>query len=84
MKAGLFWIGVAIFALALALSAYAPPVPKISQFMDDVHELRVKLPEIQATVTSIQASLKKLEGRFDFFSEQYEHDQRTAGRRQHP
>lgn len=70
------WIGAGLFALAIALEKYAFLAPRVGVFMDDAHEFRQKLPEIQRTAEEIKTSLKNLELRFSFF----EREMREQGR----
>ena len=61
-------IGLLLF-IARALVVYAPLLPRIGVFLDDVHRIQVQAVELQKTATGIETKLRALEKKFDFFKQ---------------
>lgn len=59
MTKGQILIGVALFALAWVLQSYVPYLPKVGRALDDLHELRTQLPELQKKATEIKKLVEK-------------------------
>lgn len=66
-----------LLCLIYFLYIYAPLVPKVIIFMDDVHAFREKATKWEATAEAIQRSLASLEKKFSFLKAEIEQQQRT-------
>ncbi len=63
MNWGSFWIGLGLLALAYVVS---PVVPKVSRGLDDLHELRVRVPEIQKSVQDVNKAIADFRKKIPF------------------
>lgn len=79
LNTGLFRVAVLVVLVLIwrALGAYAPLVPKVVVFLDDVHTLREKSVQLQATATDVKQMLEKLNNKFHLFEAEFREAERV-------
>jgi len=66
---------LALVAVGYFLCDYAPLIPKVIVFLDDIHVIRSHAPEIaelKKSAAAIQQSLENLQKKFNFFKQEAE------------